>query len=98
MNEAPIQTFVEAICDTHGADLAIYTGRATVRETFEGEVVWEGEVLSFSLRHPTATTCYCWEVDGTITSVLHEGLVDSPEKAVRAAIVADGGPEPAEAG
>ena len=93
MNDASLTTFEEAICATHGADQAMYTGRATVRQVFEGQVVWEGEVLTFILQgHPTADRCYCWEVDGTITAVLHEGPVDGPEAAVRAAIMTDGGP------
>ena len=57
------------------------------------------EVLSFSLlgQPAGATFCYAWEVDGEVTAVLHEGPVDSPLAAVRAAIMADA-PEPAEAG
>ena len=98
MNRVSIQTFEQAICATHDA-AAKLAERVAVVETFEGETVWEGEVLVFQLQgHPTAQRCYAWEVDGTITSVLHDGPVDSPEKAVRAAIIADGGPEPAEAG
>ena len=55
-------------------------------------------MLVFQLQgHPTVSKCYAWEVDGEVTAVLHEGPVDSPLKAVRAAIMADG-PEPAEAG
>ena len=61
-----------------------------VREAFKGETAWEGEVLIFELcDHPTATRCYAWEVNGRITAVLHEAPVDSPQAAVRAAIVAD---------
>ncbi len=31
-------------------------------ERFQGETVWEGEVLIFALQgHPEATTCYAWE-------------------------------------
>ena len=41
------------------------------------------------LDHPTAPRCYAWEVDGEVTAVLHTGSVDSPLKAVRAAIVSD---------
>ena len=42
------------------------------------------------LDHPTASKCYAWEVDGEVTAVLHVGPVDSPVKAVRASILADG--------
>ncbi len=34
-------------------------------------------------------TCYAWSVDGRVTAVLREGPVDSPQAAVRAAIVAE---------
>ncbi len=90
MNDASLSTFEQAICATHGADQAMYTGRALIREEFEGETVWEGEVLAFQLLgHPTAQRCYAWEVDGEVTAVLHEGAVDSPVAAVRATIESD---------
>ena len=61
-----------------------------VIEQFGGRVVWEGEVLVFDLHdHPTARKCYAWSVDGRVTAVLHEGPVDSPKAAVRAAITAE---------
>jgi hypothetical protein len=42
----------------------------------EGHTVWEGEVLIFDLLdHATAPKCYAWEVDGQVTTVLHEALV-----------------------
>ena len=34
MNDVPIAAFEEAICATHGADQAMYTGRSAVHETF----------------------------------------------------------------
>ena len=52
-----------------------------------GEPVWEGEVLVFDLiGHATALTCYAWSVGSEVVTVLHEGRVKSPEKAVRASI------------
>ena len=61
-----------------------------VDERFQGQPVWEGEVLVFDLLdHPNATRCYAWEVGGQVTAVLHEPPVDSPQAAVRAAIVAE---------
>ena len=98
MNDVQLSVFEKAIFATHGADQAMYTGRALIREEFEGETVWEGEVLAFQLLgHPTAQRCYAWEVDGEVTAVLHEGPVDSPLMAVRVSIMADA-PEPAESG
>ena len=37
--------------------------------------------------HPSALWCYAWEVDGTVTAVLHKAPVDSARAAVRASIV-----------
>ena len=88
MNELLLSTFQEAIQATHGC-LSDLRGHVEVREAFEGTQVWEGEVLVFDLiGHPTALTCYAWSVESEVTAVLHEGVVDSPEKAVRASIVA----------
>ncbi len=39
--------------------------------------------------HPSASKCYAWDVDGQVTAVLHQPPVDSPQAAVRAAIVSD---------
>ena len=84
-----------AIWATHGVKSRLFS-REHVVEMFEGEIVWQGEVLIFSLiDHPTSHCCYAWEVDGEVTAVLHQGPVDGPQAAVRAAIMAtgEGGPE-----
>ena len=67
---------------------------AQVREEHDGKIVWNGLVLVLDLRyHPTAKTAYGWSdpVPGSdhrrFYAVLHQGPVDSPEAAVRAAIV-----------
>ena len=87
MNGLSLEGFEHAIKETHCAK-AQFLSRGPVVETFEGETVWEGEVLVFMLSgHPSATICYAWEVDGQVTAVLHTGPVDSPLAAVRAAIV-----------
>ena len=89
MNELSIDEFSKAIRATHGADAGL-VDRVSVNETFKGQTVWEGDVLVFSLHgHPTARKCYAWSVDDRVTAVLHEGPVDSPEAAVRAAIAAE---------
>ena len=89
MNELPISEFLFAIKQTNGATASIRGGVCVV-ETFAEQIVWEGEVLVFDLLdHPTAKTCYAWSVEGRVTAVLHEGPVDSPEAAVRAAIAAE---------
>jgi hypothetical protein len=68
-----------------------------IKETFQGEVLWEGTVQVFSLfGHPTVSCCYAWShVTNEKThkrkffAVLHQGPVDSPLNAVRSAVVAD---------
>ncbi len=88
MNELSVSEFEKAIFATHGA-VALLDSRTIVEEAFQGETVWMGEVLVFELQdHPTATKCYAWSVDGRVTVVLHDGPIDSPKAAVRAAIVA----------
>jgi hypothetical protein len=67
-----------------------------VRETFEGKPVWEGVVHVFDLTgHLTATRAYAWSspIEGgtkrRFFAVLHQPPVDSPQAAVRAAIIAE---------
>src|SRR6266566_648850 len=67
-----------------------------VREAFEGKPVWEGVVHVFDLAgHPTATRAYAWSspIEGSTKrrffAVMHQPPVDSPQAAVRAAIVAE---------
>lgn len=68
---------------------------ARVTETFQGKTVWDGTVEVFDLiGHPTAKRAYAWahETDQGKTryvAVLHEGPVDSPQNAVKAAIISE---------
>ena len=88
MNELPTSSFQRAILVTHGAKARLLA-RELVSETFKGKIVWSGEVLIFELEgHASSRLCYAWEVDGKVMAVLHEPPVDSPQAAVRAAIVA----------
>ena len=89
MNELPIPEFQNAIQATHGCRSS-FREKVRVHEKFGSQTAWEGEVLIFDLMdHPTAKKCYAWSVDGRVTAVLHEGRVDSPQAAVRAAIAAE---------
>lgn len=89
MNEVPLEAFYEAIRATHGAKARLIE-RVPVDERFEGDPVWQGEVLVFELEgHPEATRCYAWSVDRRVTAVLGVGKVDSAVQAVRASILAD---------
>lgn len=83
---------IQAIKATHGAD-AEYETTTPVTETFNGGVMWEGEVQTFRLlNHPKAQVAYAWSyAEGGqrhATAVLGGGKIDSPRMAVRAAIAA----------
>ncbi len=74
---------------------ATWIGAVLVHEEFPDQIVCDAEVQVFDLiGHPNETRCYSWyhAVKGSDhrrpVAVLHQGQVDSPEKAVRAAIVA----------
>jgi len=82
------------IREMHGAE-ATHRESVPVKETFQGETVWEGTVEVFQLhRHPTATHVYAWSHDTDDpqnpkrhVTVLHMEPITSPQLAVRAAIV-----------
>jgi hypothetical protein len=79
----------------HGAT-ATLTIMAPIREEFERKTVWEDVVHVFELTgHPTAGRAYAWSspIEDRFKrqsfAVLHQPPVDSPQVAVRAAIVAE---------
>ncbi len=94
MDPAGLPALQDAIRHMHGGD-SRFLESVPVRETFQGAVVWEGEVQVFELSgHPTASRCYAWShaTEGTkrrFYAVLHAPPVDGPVAAVRASIVAD---------
>jgi len=55
MNEIPLAGFEKAILATHGAGSRVIA-RERMKETFQGETVWEGEVLVFELLGHSAAT------------------------------------------
>lgn len=63
-------------------------------ETFEGRVIWEGEVEVFDIAgHPKAKRAYGWSHPSSngerFVTVLEIPPVTSPETAVKAAIVSE---------
>lgn len=84
-----------AIKQLHGCE-STHLETVPVKEVFKGQTVWEGEVEVFALTgHPKARKCYAWgypyPVEGPkrqIVAVLEIPPVESPQTAVRAAIVA----------
>lgn len=80
----------------HGCE-SRFVESVAVRETFGGEVVWDGFVQVFELLgHPTAKRAYAWSHEvgrgprRRFVAVLGVPPVDSPEMAVKAAVVQEG--------
>lgn len=94
MDPAGLPAQLDAIRHMHGCE-GTFVESVPVRETFQGQVVWDGEVQVFDVTgHPKATRCYAWShaAEGSrrrFVVVLHAPPVDSPVAAVRASIVAD---------
>ncbi len=90
-----IEELRKGILHLYGARSARHLETVPVKESFQGQTVWEGEVEVFALEgHPTAQRAYAWSHPtdrGTrkVFAVLHQGPVDSPLNAVRASIVAE---------
>ena len=75
----------------HGSE-ASHVETVPVKEVFQGQTVWEGEVEVFNIRgHPKAKRCYAWahatDKGERYVAVLELPPVDSARTAVRAAIV-----------
>lgn len=94
-SETSIKALQKAILDLHDCK-ATWVQSVPVKEVFEGEMVWEGIVQVFDLKgHPKAIRCYAWSYElpnskkRRFFAVLHQGSINSPEKAVRAFIVHD---------
>jgi hypothetical protein len=86
-----IQKAVERAAECPAAHLE----SATVVEGFRDQIMWEGVVEVFALRgHSKAKRAYGWQIgegnDARYVAVLEIPPVDSPNTAVRAAIVAKG--------
>lgn len=83
----------QAVERLHGGTAALVQSVPVV-ETFAGNTVWNGIVHVFDLTdNTTASRAYAWSspIDGSdkrrFFAVLHVPPIDSPQKAVRAAIV-----------
>jgi hypothetical protein len=91
-----IEGLAEAIRKLHGAEPRFIEAVA-VRETFEGQAVWDGVVNVFDLDgHHSATRCYAWAEPADrrggrqrFIAVLHQEPIESPASAVRAFVVED---------
>lgn len=88
-----IDKLKQAISDLHGCS-ATYLETVPVKEVFQGQTVWDGEVEVFAVDHPKTARAFAWSYKtdaGTerFMAVLELPPVDSPENAVRAAILSD---------
>ena len=95
MPDSDIDQLKQAVESQHGGK-ATPASSVPVKETYEGQTVWEGVVHIFNLDdHPSATIAYAWSspIEGSTKrryfAVLHLGGIRSPQDAVRAAIVAE---------
>ena len=91
MPEAEIRALQKAIKRRHGCK-SRWLRAVAVHEIFKGETVWRGEVQVFHLvGHPKTAICYAWPYQTEkgkqrFVALLHHQGVDSPLKAVQAAI------------
>lgn len=61
-----------------------------VKEMFQGQTAWEGEVEVFTVKHPKTDRCYAWGTKaGDFTAVLGIPPADTPLNAVKVSIVAE---------
>src|SRR5258708_6556792 len=91
MDEAGLPALQDAIQHLHGLR-SEWIESVPIRETFKGEVVWEGEVQVFAVEHPMASRAYAWSHPSGPAGrrkffvVLGVPPVDSALKAVQASI------------
>jgi hypothetical protein len=91
--DVSIPTLQDAIRNLHGC-YGVWVESVPVTETLNGQIVWDGEVQVFDLPgYVVASRCYAWSrgVDDSdrrrFFVLLHKPPINSPQAAVRAAIV-----------
>jgi hypothetical protein len=88
-----IEKLRQTILDLDGCNSS-YVESVAVRDIFQGEVLWEGNVKVFSLiDHPRATLAYAWSYKNDEGKALYVAILGIPPvrtalDAVRACIVA----------
>ncbi len=85
----------DVIRKLHGVD-ATHVETVPVKETFQGQTVWEGHVEVFDVDHPKTSRIYAWSHDTDDpasprrhVTVLHLPPAITPLRAVQASIVSD---------
>jgi hypothetical protein len=59
MDDAGLEALRDAIQHMHGLR-SEWLESVPTRETFQGELVWEGEIQVFAVEHPQAKRAYAW--------------------------------------
>jgi hypothetical protein len=91
MDDAGLRALQDAIQHMYGLR-SEWLGSVPVRETFSGELVWEGEIQTFAVEHPSATRCYAWSQESgpggrrRFFAVLGVAPVNSALDALRASV------------
>ncbi len=100
MTRADFMVLKQAVEALHQCE-ANYIASEHVRESFAGEVVWDGAVSLFGITgHPAATMCYAWSVQEpggsppAIYAALRMAPIDSSRDAVRASLALKQSPVP----
>lgn len=94
MDEAGIPALTDAIKHLHGLD-ATWVRSEFIKEEFQGEVVWQGDVECFAVTgHPVAKEAYAWSYateagKRRFMAILGLPPVTGARQAVQAAIAAD---------
>ena len=85
----------DVIRKLHGVEAA-HIETVPVKETFQGQTVWEGHVEVFDVDHPKTSRIYAWSHDTDDpasprrhVTVLHLPPAITPLRAVQASIVSD---------
>lgn len=94
-NQSKTKDLKEAVEKLHDCQ-ASHIEDVIVIEKFGADSVWEGVVAVFAIKgHDKADKCYAWSspVEGSkkrrFYAVLNIPPIDSPEKAIRASIIAE---------
>jgi len=90
---AELAALQKAILDLHGAR-SEHVESVPVTETFQGQTVWDGVVEVFTLPDHPDGTAYAWRHESDsggwrYVAVLRRPPIDTPLKAVQAALVAE---------
>lgn len=91
-----IEELQQAIWKLYDSD-STHVETVPVKEVFEGETIWDGEVEVFDLaKHEKTDRVYAWAFDDDngekrVVTVLHIPPATSPENAVRASIMSEYG-------